>query len=195
MNTKSIAIFIRQPSTVLGLSALVGTLTAFLTGEITWQGAVPAIAGAIAAVVLPDNSGAQAAIKDAATAIVAAEAAIATSPAKTTVAADGAKVAAKVTPLVAIGFGLFACALQPSAHTQSVEALRIAYTTAHAAKTGFMASVNGDPVIGVQLARIDESARTALAAYETTPGGDVQAQAAEMAISALAIHGATRTIR
>jgi len=195
MSTKDITTFMRQPSTVLGLSALIGTLTAFLTGEITWQGAVPAIAGAIAAVVLPDNSGAQAAIKNAATAMVDAEAAVATSPAKTTVAADGVKAAATVTLLVATGFGLSACASRPSAHTRSVEALRIVYATAHAAETALIASVNSDPVVTVQLARLDESARTTLAAYETTPGSDVPAQATEMAISAPAISGTTRTIR
>ena len=65
--------FLRQPSTVLGCSALVGTLAALATGQLTWQGAVPALAGALAAIALPDNSGAQAAIKDAAAAAIAAE--------------------------------------------------------------------------------------------------------------------------
>lgn len=68
--------YLRQPSTVLGLSALIGTLTALLTGQISWQAAIPAIAGALAAIALPDNAGAQIAIKDAASAAVRAEQAV-----------------------------------------------------------------------------------------------------------------------
>lgn len=74
---RSLVTSLRQPSTVLGLSALIGALTAMITGQISWQGAVPAIAGALAAIALPDNVGAQAAIKDAADAAVRAEQAIA----------------------------------------------------------------------------------------------------------------------
>jgi hypothetical protein len=76
MNRNKVAAFLRQPSTVLGLSALIGALTALLTGQLGWQGAVPAIAGALAAIALPDNAGAQAAIKDAASAAVRAEEAV-----------------------------------------------------------------------------------------------------------------------
>lgn len=81
MNKAKIAAFLRQPSTVLGLSTLAGLGTAFATGQLTWQGAVPAVAGALAAIALPDNAGAQAAIKDAAVAAVDAEKAIVTLPA------------------------------------------------------------------------------------------------------------------
>ena len=73
MNATKAVAFLRQPSTVLGVSALVGATTALATGQLSWQGAVPAIAGALAAIVLPDNAGAQTAIKDAAVAVVAAE--------------------------------------------------------------------------------------------------------------------------
>ena len=69
--TKATA-FLRQPSTVLGLSALLGTLTAVLTAQLTWQGAIPAIVGALAAIALPDDAGAQAALKDAAAAVIQA---------------------------------------------------------------------------------------------------------------------------
>ena len=74
--TSSLVTYLRQPSTVLGFSALVGTLTALLTAQISWQAAIPAIAGALAAIVLPDNAGAQVAIKDAASAAVRAEQAV-----------------------------------------------------------------------------------------------------------------------
>ena len=76
MTLAKVVAFARQPSTVLGLSALVGTLTALATGQLTWQGAVPAAAAALAAIALPDNSGAQAAVRDAAAAAVAAEQAV-----------------------------------------------------------------------------------------------------------------------
>lgn len=74
------AAFMRQPSTVLGVSALIGTVTALLTDQITWQGALPALAGALAAVLLPDNNAAQVAIKGAAAAIVLAEQAVVEPP-------------------------------------------------------------------------------------------------------------------
>lgn len=76
MNATKTVAFLRQPSTVLGLSALIGALTALVTGQLNWQGAVPAVAGALAAILLPDNAGAQTAIKDAAVAVVAAEQAV-----------------------------------------------------------------------------------------------------------------------
>lgn len=67
-----VAAFLRQPTTVLGLSALAGTASALLTGAMTWQGAIPAVAGAIAAIALPDNTGAQTAVRGAAAAAVEA---------------------------------------------------------------------------------------------------------------------------
>lgn len=189
------AAFMRQPSTVLGVSTLIGTLAAFLTGEVSWQGMIPALAGSFAAIVLPDNSNAQAAIKNAATAIIVAEEAAVNSPAKTTVVASAVKVTAGAALLLSIGFGLSACAGRPATSTRSAEDLRIAYATAHAAATAYLTSSGSTSMTVAQFATLDESASVALAAYEASPQDDVRAQAAEMAIAALTAYGAVRVAR
>lgn len=189
------AAFMRQPSTVLGVSTLIGTLTAFLTGEISWQGMIPALAGSLAAIALPDNSNAQVAIEGAAKAIVVAEEAVVNSPAKTTVVANAAKITARVMLVPAVGFGLSACAGLPSTSTRSAKELRIAYATAYAAATAYLISSGAGSTITTHFAALDESALVALAAYEATSKDDVRAQAAETAIAALTAYGAMRATR
>ncbi len=49
----------RQPTTVAGTSAILGTVIAVLLRQISWWQAVPLLAGAVASVLLPDNSGAR----------------------------------------------------------------------------------------------------------------------------------------
>jgi len=48
--------WVRQPTTVAGLSAAFGTFTALLVHQITWTQAVPLLAGAAVSIALPDNS-------------------------------------------------------------------------------------------------------------------------------------------
>ncbi len=52
--------WLRQPTSVAGLSALCGTFLALLTHELTWAQATPLIAGALTSIILPDNAGAKA---------------------------------------------------------------------------------------------------------------------------------------
>ena len=123
MAVTKVAAFVRQPSTVLGLSALIGTLTAVLTAQLTWQSAVPAIAGALAAIALPDNNGAQAAIKNAAAAVVTAEGIVVNGAAKETVVVSTAKVGAIVAVLVAgTLLSLGACTVEPAMTARRADA-------------------------------------------------------------------------
>ena len=123
MNTTKVAAFMRQPSTVLGVSTLVGTLTAVLTAQLTWQNAVPAIAGALAAIVLPDNPSAQVAIKDGAAAVLAAEQTV-TSSVKETAVVGVAKTASMIAVLLASGFALSAGAARPATQARAVARLQ-----------------------------------------------------------------------
>ncbi len=123
MNVTKVAAFMRQPSTVLGFSALIGTATAILTGQLTWQNAVPAIAGAFAAIALPDNPRAQIAIKDGAAAVVTTEQTVTNSLKKTAVV-GAPKSASMIALLVAGGFALSACAVTPSTRARSAVRLQ-----------------------------------------------------------------------
>jgi hypothetical protein len=48
--------WLRQPTTVAGLSAAFGTFTALLGHQVTWAQAIPLLAGAAVSIALPDNS-------------------------------------------------------------------------------------------------------------------------------------------
>ena len=72
---------LREPTTVTGLSALVGTAAGAMSGAMSWQAAVPLLAGGVVAIVLPDNTSAQAAIQHVTADMVVAEQAIASPPA------------------------------------------------------------------------------------------------------------------
>ena len=48
--------WLRQPTTVAGISALLGTVVAVLLGQVSLVAAVPLVAGAAVSMVLPDNS-------------------------------------------------------------------------------------------------------------------------------------------
>ena len=126
MKVNKVAAFMRQPSTVLGFSALIGTLTAVLTGQLTWQNAVPAIAGACAAIALPDNPHAQIAIKDGAAAVVTTEQ-IVTNSLKETAVIGTAKTASMIALLLAGGFALSACTVPPSTQARSAVRLQNTY--------------------------------------------------------------------
>ncbi len=51
--------WMQQPTTVAGLSAMLGTLVALMMHQVTWIQAVPLFAGAAVSAILPDNSGAK----------------------------------------------------------------------------------------------------------------------------------------
>ncbi len=51
--------WVRQPTTVAGISAALGTLVAVLLGQMNLATAVPLLSGAVVSMVLPDNTGAK----------------------------------------------------------------------------------------------------------------------------------------
>jgi hypothetical protein len=51
--------WLRQPTTVAGISALLGTVVAVLLGQMSVAAAVPLVTGAAVSMVLPDNSAAR----------------------------------------------------------------------------------------------------------------------------------------
>jgi hypothetical protein len=57
---KALIVWLQQPSSVAGISALLGTLTALALNQLNWAQALPLLAGSTMAIVLPDNSAARA---------------------------------------------------------------------------------------------------------------------------------------
>ena len=53
----------RQPTTIAGISAVLGTLSALVAHQVTWPQAVPLLVGAMVSIVLPDNAGAKATVE------------------------------------------------------------------------------------------------------------------------------------
>jgi len=51
--------WLKQPTSVAGISALSGIFAALMTRQITWAQALPLLAGAVTSIVLPDNSAAR----------------------------------------------------------------------------------------------------------------------------------------
>ena len=56
----SVLKLLQQPSGVIGVSVVLGTLVSASTHQITWQQAIPVLAGAMLAIVVPDNTTANA---------------------------------------------------------------------------------------------------------------------------------------
>jgi hypothetical protein len=54
----SLRAWARQPTTVAGISALVATISALFLKQLSWIQAAPLLAGAVASILLPDNSSA-----------------------------------------------------------------------------------------------------------------------------------------
>ncbi len=48
--------WLRQPTTVAGISALLGTAVAVVLGQMSFAAAIPLLTGAAVSMVLPDNS-------------------------------------------------------------------------------------------------------------------------------------------
>ena len=61
----------RQPTTVAGLSALLGTVCALFLRQITWPAAIPLLVGAATSMVLQDNAGAKQQAESLATTVIA----------------------------------------------------------------------------------------------------------------------------
>ena len=55
--------WVKQPTTVAGLSTLSGTAAAVLGAQMSWQSSLPLLVGSIVSIMLPDNSGAKVAIE------------------------------------------------------------------------------------------------------------------------------------
>ena len=55
-----VLLWLRQPTSVAGLSALVGIFSALVLHQIDFVQAAPLLAGALASIALPDNAGAKA---------------------------------------------------------------------------------------------------------------------------------------
>ena len=53
---EKLSAWIRQPTTVAGISALLGTGMALVLGQMSLAAAVPLLTGAAVSIVLPDNS-------------------------------------------------------------------------------------------------------------------------------------------
>lgn len=53
---KKIMGFFKEPLNQAALAGMLGTGVAVMQGQMTWQAAVPVVAGAIVAMVIPDNS-------------------------------------------------------------------------------------------------------------------------------------------
>lgn len=47
----------RQPTTIAGISAVLGTLSALVAHQVTWPQAVPLLVGAVVSIILPDHAG------------------------------------------------------------------------------------------------------------------------------------------
>jgi hypothetical protein len=56
---EKLRVWLRQPTTVAGISALLGTGVALLLGQLTIAAAIPLLTGAVVSIVLPDNSAAK----------------------------------------------------------------------------------------------------------------------------------------
>ncbi len=57
---KNWQVWVRQPTTVAGISAALGTLVGLALQQLSWGQAIPLLAGAVMSIVLPDNTAAKA---------------------------------------------------------------------------------------------------------------------------------------
>lgn len=56
---RTVIAWLRQPTTIGGLSGLVAAISALVTGQLTGAQALPIIAGALVSMALPDNTAAR----------------------------------------------------------------------------------------------------------------------------------------
>ena len=62
--------WVKQPTTVAGISAAIATVSALLLKQLNWVQAVPLLTGALTSMILPDNVGAQKQAEEIATEMV-----------------------------------------------------------------------------------------------------------------------------
>lgn len=51
--------WLRQPTTIAGISGMLGALAAVLQGQMTWHQATPVLLSAAVAIAVPDNTNSQ----------------------------------------------------------------------------------------------------------------------------------------
>jgi hypothetical protein len=56
---KQLSTWVRQPTTIAGISALFGTLVALALQQMGWAEAVPLLTGSAISMILPDNTAAK----------------------------------------------------------------------------------------------------------------------------------------
>ena len=56
---RNLLAWVHQPTSVAGISALFGTISAVALHQLSWAQAVPLLAGAVVSILLPDNTGAK----------------------------------------------------------------------------------------------------------------------------------------
>ncbi len=52
-------VWVRQPTTVAGISAGLGTVVGLVLQQLSWGQAIPLLAGAVVSILLPDNTAAK----------------------------------------------------------------------------------------------------------------------------------------
>jgi hypothetical protein len=67
---KAILAWLRQPTSVVGASAILGTISALMTAQLSWAQAVPLLVGAVASIAFPDSSDAKASAESLAGAVM-----------------------------------------------------------------------------------------------------------------------------
>jgi hypothetical protein len=56
---KKLIVWAQQPSSIAGIAAIFGTLSALLLQQVSFAQAVPVLLGAVVSIVLPDNTAAK----------------------------------------------------------------------------------------------------------------------------------------
>lgn len=149
----SLQSWLKQPTTVAGLSGIVGTGTALLMHQTDLAHALPLIVGSLVAALLPDNTAAKAEAADLTAGIVDA-----LGKAKGA-ATDAAKTAAPMLLALAMAAGLSACAADTGRAT--LGGLYATYNAAAAAELAYERNGHADPAL---VAAIDAKRRPAFAA-------------------------------
>lgn len=216
MNIASILAWLRQPTSVLGISGLVSTAAAVASGQLSPSQAVVPVIGSLTLILVPDNAVARRDIEK----LVRDAAAAAQAPSAPTVAAvvaDLAVVAQDFAPLpppppappaaalvllLAAGLGLGACATgtQPSAK-QALFAAEEGYTAALVVADAYAAlpacvpggpALCSDPAVVAKVAAAATAAQFAVAAAEAVvnasqaPTPEAEAAAVADAVKAAA---------
>jgi hypothetical protein len=55
---KGVITWVKQPTTIAGIAALLGGVSGLLTGGLTWVGFIPIAISAVTGMIIPDNTAA-----------------------------------------------------------------------------------------------------------------------------------------